>query len=118
MIKDIATNKEYLAISRINLSAVFESPNIEKVLEAVLLNKSKEKVADILVELTRTAGCEALLIQIINRLLSFDLLNSKQYQCQSLFDIVSLLLDKKIPIFFFSTIKKLIRDIRRHNIIE
>ena len=101
MIRDIANNKDYIAISKIRIGVLFEQPGLEKVIEGVVLSKSKEKVAEVLVELARSAGCEQLLCQIVNKLLVFEVLKDKQQKCQHLFDMVSLLLDKKIPQFLF-----------------
>ena len=55
---------------------------------------------------------------IINKLLIFDLLKNKQYQCRHLFDMITLLMDKNIPGFLNETIRKFIRDVRKRNIIE
>ena len=59
---------------KMNPGVVFESNSIEKILEDVMLNKSNEKVGDILVELARNTAKEPFLLQIINQLLRTDLL--------------------------------------------
>lgn len=71
MIRDLANNKDYLAISKVRINVLFEQPGFEKVIEGVVLSNSKEKVAEVLVELSRNIGCEQLLCQIVNRMLSF-----------------------------------------------
>ena len=118
MIRDISNNKDYLAISKIRIGALFEQPGLEKVIEGIVLSKSKEKVAEVLVELARSVGCEQLLCQIVNKLLVFEVLKERQQKCQHLFDMVSLLLDKKMPQYLLDTIRKFVRDVRKQTIIE
>ena len=74
------------------MNTVFESENVIRVVNCILLSKSRDRVAEVIVDLVRAAGSEPMLMNIINKLLMFDLLKNKQYQCQNLFDIVLLLL--------------------------
>ena len=74
------------------MSTVVESENVIRVINCILLSKSRDRVAEVIVDLGRAAGSEPMLMNMINKLLMFDLLKNKQYQCQNLFEIVLLLL--------------------------
>ena len=45
MVRDVAFNKDFLTMSKIKLNVVFENEGIVKVIYAVVLSKSKEKIA-------------------------------------------------------------------------
>lgn len=107
-----------MAAYKIRAGAIFECKNIEKIIEDVLLNRSKEKVAEIVLDICRNTGTEDQLIINLTRLLNYDVLKDKQMSCKHLFDLVCLLIDKKIPASLFESLKKLMRSIRRAEIIE
>ena len=46
-------------------------------------------------------------------MLTFELLREKQYQCKHLFDMLPLIIDKSMPAYFFDSIKKLIRQVKK-----
>ena len=49
MIKELSGNKDYLVASKIRIGAIFESPQIDKVLETVLLSNHKDnKIAEVI----------------------------------------------------------------------
>ena len=117
MIKDISSNKELLALGKIRVGVIFENPGLEKVIEAVLLSHNQDKVADVIVELARSCNSEQMLLQILTRLLNFNLLKNKQQRCKHLFDMAAYFIDKKVPPFLLETIKKLLKEIRNNNIV-
>ena len=85
MIKDLSLNKEFISISKIKIAAIFETNSMTKVLEAVLLNKHNEKIADILNDLSKSTNSDPIFNQLINNLCSFDLLKKKQKSCHHFF---------------------------------
>ena len=57
-------------------------------------------------------------MNIINKLLVFDLLKNKQYQCSNLFDILSVLIEHNLSQGLYDSIKKFVRDVRKKGILE
>jgi hypothetical protein len=123
MIRDIAKDKDFVVLSKIKVGAIFKSGGLQKnFFEAVLLSDCKERVADILWELLQNggdAGCWTVLCSTVVQMLKFEKLKEKQHQCQHLFDLVSIFLGfKSVPVELLETITKLIRDVRKSNIVE
>ena len=83
-----------------------------------MLSQSKEKVAEVLVDLARLSNCEDKLAQVVNKLLNFDLLKSKQNQYRHLFSVLAILLEKPVPAYLVENIKRFVRDVRKKSKAE
>lgn len=72
MLKDLGNNKELIGLIKIRVGCVFEIKNIDKILEALLFSNSKDRIAEIVLEVGKSN--ELLLNQILTRLINYDIL--------------------------------------------
>lgn len=87
-----SNSKELSAANKIRIGCIFESKDIEKIIETLLLNKCKDRIAEILFDIAKATGSEPFLCQIINRLLVYERLNKAQESCRPFFDLLSLVI--------------------------
>jgi len=55
-LKDLSSNKEVLTMFKLRVGCVFETKTIDKVIENVLMVKSKEKVYEIVWEIAKNTS--------------------------------------------------------------
>lgn len=111
-LKDLSCNRELITSFNIKAGIVFESKQFEKVFESIVLNKSNERLSENIVDFAKQTNNEQTLLQLSGRLMKSDCLINKQTSCGILFNIISLLIEKKVPSIIFENLKALSRMIK------